>query len=181
MKKQTKRIITERMTELLASRNPFVATEAARLILACEGIFPVDGLTAQQGANSKASAQLAIARNHVATQFQHKRDQKRVQNRRYYVRKKLKGHSQEDIEQELAKLEANPQAQLQPQGKPSEFLDSKDPDLIDFNKYPITFEEEDDFKDNAKRGQDIEDYIREKRIRDATVNKLFNYINGRND
>jgi hypothetical protein len=112
MKKETKNLIVARMSGLLSSRNPFIATECARIILACEGIFPegaYNGLTQQQGANPRATASITLARNHVAKTFQEMREVRKKQNARCYKRRILKkqGYSIEDINKAIASLEAN--------------------------------------------------------------------------
>jgi hypothetical protein len=98
MKKETKKTILDSMTPLLQAKSPFVSTEAARIILAAEGIFPFEGITAQPG-SGKVTAQLTLARANVAERLQRKKQRKRVQNHRAYLRRKLRALKQEKANQ----------------------------------------------------------------------------------
>jgi hypothetical protein len=107
MRKKTKRIITERMTQLLASKNALVAIEAAKLMLICEGLYPEQLHSTNIKASSKSKAQLNLAQAHVAKIMMQEKETIRIRNRKSYL--KRKGLSSEEIERAIAGQENIPQ------------------------------------------------------------------------
>ena len=78
------------MTELVASKNAYVATEAARILLSVDGIFPAEGLAQLAGSSGTVTTHLALARAQLNEKMLAKRAKKKADNRRYYIRRKLK-------------------------------------------------------------------------------------------
>ena len=182
MNKTVKKQIRDAMIPLLANRKSgHLACEAARILCAIDNVYVSSGLTPHVSKPSGVEADLVLARQQVVKVINHKREVKRKQNRKAYIKNKLKNISLEEkvkeLRQELVQLDGPAQVQAQaPQGNPWEFLDSNDPDLYDYRKYPISQAEERDYKDNAKSGQDIEEYIKEKRKFDAVVHKTMKFL-----
>jgi len=82
MRRETKVALVSRMTELLGSQDESVRMEAARIVLAVEGILlPVsEGLAAQQL---------------ISDRLKKRQEIKRIQNRRAYIKRRLKTLQQE--------------------------------------------------------------------------------------
>ncbi len=172
MKKQTKQAVLDAMVPLLRNRNAFLSTEAARIILAVEGVPVSQGVTAQQ-ANGKITAQLTLARERVAETFQRKRERRQRQNRRQYIKKRIKVLQEQELQAdqgEIRKLEAELEGTTKPanlvQAKRSEVDDiqtmldycklppkpaeplkpaKRGPDYLDFSRYAVTATERDAF------------------------------------
>ena len=77
MRRVTKAALVSGMTELLASKAESVRLEAARIILATEGTL----LTV---------AESAAAQQAIADRLRKKKELKRIQNRRAYIRLKIR-------------------------------------------------------------------------------------------
>jgi hypothetical protein len=98
MNRTTKKQLREAMAALLTAKNPFIATEAARILCAVEGIRVSEGATAMP-TPSKVAAKREVARQHVYENLQRKAEKKRLAKRRQYVGRKsaaLKQDQQSD-------------------------------------------------------------------------------------
>jgi len=87
MNKTTKKQLRESMAALLTAKNPFIATEAARILCAVEGIRVSEGATSVP-TPSKVAANRELARQHVYGNLQRKAEKKRQANRRQYIGRK---------------------------------------------------------------------------------------------
>jgi len=87
MNKTTKKQLREAMAALLTAKNPFIATEAARILCAVEGIRVSQGATSVP-TPSKVAAKRELARQHVYENLQRKAEKKRLANRRQYSGRK---------------------------------------------------------------------------------------------
>ena len=87
MNKSTKKQLRESMAALLTAKNPFIATEAARILCAVEGIRVSEGATSMS-TPSKVAAKRELARQHVYGNLQRKAEKKRQANRRQYIGRK---------------------------------------------------------------------------------------------
>jgi hypothetical protein len=98
MNKTTKKRLREAMAALLTAKNPFIATEAARILCAVEGIRISQGAISAP-TPSNVAAQRGLARQHVYERLQRKAEKKRLANRRQYIGRKsaaLKKDQQQD-------------------------------------------------------------------------------------
>ena len=84
MNKTTRKQLQEAMAALLTAKNPFIATEAARILCAVEGIRVSEGATAMP-TPSKVATKRELARQHVYENLQRKAEKKRLANRRQYI------------------------------------------------------------------------------------------------
>ena len=98
MNKTTKKQLREAMAALLTAKNPFIATEAARILCAVEGVRVSEGATSMP-TPSKVAGQREVARKHVYEKLRRKAERKRLTNRRQYIERKsvtLKQDQQEN-------------------------------------------------------------------------------------
>ena len=77
------------MVPLLQSRNPFVSTEAARILCAVDRIWVSEGVTSGP-TPSKVTAQLGLARQQVFERMEQRRARRKASNRRAYLRRRIK-------------------------------------------------------------------------------------------
>jgi len=90
MNRNLKKTLLESLTPLLKSRNQWIVTEVSRIILGMNGIWPSASNPETLPVPSKATAQLSVAKEFLFQTLQHKAELKRQQNRKAYLRKKLK-------------------------------------------------------------------------------------------
>ena len=88
------------MVPLLQSRNPFIATEAARVLCAIDNVWVSESATSGP-TPSKISAQLGLARQQVFERMEAKRAKRKVSNRRAYLRRRIEALKQESNETEI--------------------------------------------------------------------------------
>ena len=100
MNKTVKKLIRERMSTLIAGNNPFIACDAARILLASEGVWVNSGGTDSMPAPSRITAKLTVARQYVYEELQRKGEQRRLQNQKGYIRRKIKRLKEQEQEQQ---------------------------------------------------------------------------------
>jgi hypothetical protein len=97
MNRTIKKQILDSMGGLLSSRNPYIATQAALILLAAEGVWVNEAITSQT--SSKGTAQLCLARQHVYERLEAKRVKRKIANRKAYLVRRLKQLKEQGKEQ----------------------------------------------------------------------------------
>ncbi len=90
MNRHIKKQVVDALIPLLKSKQPWVALEASKILCCVQGIWIPETGAATLPAPSKVTAALTVAKQSLFEQLQHKAELKKAQNRRGYLRKKIK-------------------------------------------------------------------------------------------
>lgn len=83
------------MVPLLKVKNAFIATEAARILCAIDGVWVSEGVTSLP-TPSKVTAQIGLARQQVFERMEAKRAKRKASNRRAYLRRRIEALTQQE-------------------------------------------------------------------------------------
>jgi hypothetical protein len=128
MDKIVKSKIKNSMSKLLDSKSPFVATEAARVLCAVEGIYVSESSTNLEKP-SKVTASRVVAKQYVFEELQRKGEARRNQNRKQYLKRKAKVQSEQ---------EQRTQSESRSEAQPEDATRQEQPELFNLKLHPPT-------------------------------------------
>ena len=115
MNRHIKKQVVDALIPLLKSKQPWVALESAKILCCVQNIWIPETGAATLPTPSKTTAALCVAKQALYEQLQHRAELKQSQNRRGYLRRKIKQlkeqqrntiyHLEETQEQPLAAQE----------------------------------------------------------------------------